>query len=100
MEELAERLIQEEQDDLLDIISLTLPLDQIALQQAKELEEIKSGNQAYYENDVHFDEAIGEEVYVGQGEEGEDEAIVEDMNELENEGRGEGAVDDEPKDDE
>lgn len=60
--------------------------------------EASSANPNYYENnDVQFDEAIGEDVYVGREE--EEEAIVDDLDELENEGRDEGAVDDDPKED-
>lgn len=102
IEALEHRLSEDEMADLLDIIALTLPLDQDAIQQVKEMEEkaALASIPSFYENDIQFDEAIGEDVYVGQAEGEEDEAIVEDVDELENEGRGEGAIDDEPKDDE
>lgn len=100
IEEIEWRFTLEERQDLLAIIQLTLPLDTEAIRQDNELAMARSAAQhaAMYE-------VVGEDVDMGEGYEGQegyedyqDDGIVDDIEELENEGRGEGAVDDEAKD--
>lgn len=80
---------------MLAIVAHTLPLDVLAMQREEEREAAASASAPG--EDMQLVGDGGEEVYVGQ--EGEDDAM-EDLDELENEGAGEGAVDDDAKDDE
>jgi hypothetical protein len=94
VEEIEWRFKDEERQDLLAIIQLTLPLDSEAMRQDSELALARSAAQHAITH-----ETVGEDVGMGKGYEGyDDEGIVDDLDELENEGRGEGAVDDEAKD--
>lgn len=104
VEELIERFTEKEQQELIWIVSTYLPLDNSIIEaqdnrlESSEKAEAPGGSGAVALNDM------GEEVYVGPGETGDEAGggyeDHEDLDMLENEMRdGEGAVDDEVPDD-
>jgi len=95
VEEIDERFSADEQYDLLAIIAAILPLDELAMDRDNEAAVAEATSNQGHQDMVYDQE--GGEVYVGEGD--VDDDIVDDMDVLENEGRGEGAVDDEGKED-
>lgn len=101
IEELPERFNEEERSNLLQLIWYHLPLDQQAIQDEENRALAAATTEA---NGQVFVDDNGQDVYVSQAD-GEEEAGYdevhpddEDLEMLENEGRGEGAVDDEQGD--
>ncbi|UZJ56132.1 hypothetical protein CBS101457_005452 [Exobasidium rhododendri] len=96
VEEIHERLNQEQQYDLLAIIGDILPLEELTMDQDQEMTDVRAAANPT-NTDMDYD-GNGEALHVGEGV--EEDGIVDDTDELENEGRGEGAIDDEGREDE